>query len=96
MKIPVAIPRRSGGKTLMMVASTSGWTMPAEKPCITRPRISKSMVGAAAQTSPPAPKTTSTTMNARRRPSHPVIHRPRSWLAVIVARYAVARNWASP
>ena len=79
-----------------MVTSTSGWTIPAEKPCITRPKIRKSMDGPAAQTIPPAAKSTSTTMNATRRPSHPTIHRFNNWLAVIVARYAVARNCARP
>ena len=94
--MPVAIPRRSGGNTLRMVTSTSGWTIPAENPCITRPKMRRSIDGLVAQTSPPVAKTTSTVMNAMRRPSNPMIHRPRSWLAVMVARYAVARNCAMP
>jgi hypothetical protein len=43
---PIAVPRRSGGKTLKVSAIAMGWMMPAVTPCRNRPAIRVSVLGA--------------------------------------------------
>ena len=88
------MPRRSLGKTRMMVTITSGWITPAAKPCMTRPRITKSSDGLVAHMMAPAAKMVSTMVKVVRAPKTPTNHALSSWLAVIVAMKAVAMNWA--
>ena len=98
--MPIAMPLRSGGNTVKIVTMVIGMTMPAAMPCRTRPRMSMSIVVAVALISAPAMKTARVSAKPRRWPNASVIQALRSWLAVIVARKAVAihcaRSWPTP
>ena len=84
-KTPIAEPRRSAGKTVKMVAITSGWAMPALKPCRMRARISESSVGAVPPSTAPRENEQSAVTNTRRSPKMPVSQALISMPAVIVA-----------
>ena len=84
-KTPIAMPRRSGGKTVKIVAITSGWATPALKPCRTREKISASSFGAVPPSSAPTEKKNSAPTKVRRSPSTPVSQALISMPAVIVA-----------
>ena len=49
LKMPIAAPRRSGGKAALRSARPSGITNAAPMPCSARPAISQPMSGASAQ-----------------------------------------------
>ena len=83
--MPIAEPRRSAGKTVKMVAITSGWAMPALKPWRMRAKISTSSFGAMPPSSAPAEKKNSAPMKVRRSPRTPDIQAFSSMPAVIVA-----------
>ena len=82
---PIAMPRRSGGKTVKMVAITSGWATPALKPCRTRERISQCSVGAMPPIRAPSEKKNSEPTKTRRSPKMPVSQALISMPAVMVA-----------
>jgi hypothetical protein len=82
---PIAMPRRSAGKTVKMVAITSGWATPALKPCRTREKIRLSSVGAMPPSRAPTEKKTSEPTKVRRSPSTPVSQALISMPAVMVA-----------
>ena len=82
---PIAMPRRSAGKTVKMVAITSGCATPALKPCRTRAKISLSSVGAEPPSRAPTEKKNSEPTKVRRSPSTPVIQALISMPAVMVA-----------
>ena len=79
------MPRRSGGKTVKIVAMTRGCATPALKPCRTRAKISASSVGAEPPISAPTEKKNSAPTKVRRSPRMPLSHALISMPAVIVA-----------
>ena len=79
------MPRRSGGKTVKMVAITSGCETPALKPCRMRAKISDSTVGAVPPSSAPTEKEISAVTKTRRSPSTPTSQALISMPAVMVA-----------
>ena len=91
---PIAMPRRSGGNTVKIVTIVIGMTMPAAMPCRTRPRMSMSIEVAVALIRAPAMKTASVSAKPSLCPNASVIQALSSWLAVIVARKAVAIHCA--
>jgi hypothetical protein len=64
---------------------TSGWAMPALKPCSTRAKISASSVGAEPPIRAPTEKKNTAPTKVRRSPSTPVSQALMSMPAVIVA-----------
>ena len=100
LNMPMARPRRSGGKTWNSTSMTSGCRMPAAKPWATRPMISTSSVGAVKQTSPPAANSSMVSTNAARWPMRPITQELASSPVVFIARKVEERNcawvWPTP
>ena len=96
--MPIAVPRRSGGKTLNILNMASGWPIPVANPCNTRPRINRSILGAVALMKAPALKMVIVAMKVMRWPSTSISQELSSIVAAIVARNPVAIHcaWSSP
>jgi hypothetical protein len=68
-KIPIAQPRRCGGKAVFSIASASGMISAAPTPCTARTAIRTPTLVDSAQAAEETANTASPTANIRRRPN---------------------------